>query len=77
MTILFSLSAGRNTVCTIKRCLNVLKYNPNDILIVNCDVGIDKISLETSLSFSKTQFRTKSGSETQSYKNLLLNISII
>jgi hypothetical protein len=57
MTILFSLSAGRNTVCTIKRCLNVLKYNPNDILIVNCDVGIDKISLETSLSeYINTRF---------------------
>jgi hypothetical protein len=50
MSILFSLAAGRNTECTIKRCLNVFKYNPKSILIINCDILINKDKLKDALS---------------------------
>lgn len=42
MAILFSLAMGRNTVCGAKRCLNAIEYNPNSIVIANCDIAIDR-----------------------------------
>ncbi len=42
MSILFSLAMGRNTVCGAKRCLNAIEYNPDSIVIANCDAAIDR-----------------------------------
>ncbi len=33
---------GRNTVCGAKRCLNAIEYNPNSVVLANCDKAIDR-----------------------------------